>query len=282
MSGITAKALVQQLKEALLPKYDPRESENIARELLLHFAGIDRVQLSLNNSIELHSQLQKSLDEAVERLLNNEPLQHIIGEVEFFGLNFITDSRALIPRPETEELVDWIIKEEDRAELKAVDIGTGTGCIAICLARFLPKAQITAIDVSEEALALAEINAQKNDCRLTLVNSDILKAPLEGQFDLIVSNPPYIPEQDKAQMQPNVLDYEPVQALFVPDHDPLLFYRTIGQQAKQCLKPGGALYFEIHESYGGQTVDLLESLGFQVTLRKDMQDKDRMIKAVLI
>lgn len=280
MSTILSKALLKDLTSSLLSAYDEREAANIGSELLLHFAGLDRMKIALNEPLELHVPLKEKLDDAIERLLKNEPLQHILGEVEFYGLQIKTDYRALIPRPETEELVDWIISDQPGFEGSIIDIGTGTGCIPIALAHHLPKAQVSGLDLSAEALKLAFENARLNKVKISWHQGDVLNASLPGQFNLIVSNPPYIPEADKTNMAENVLDYEPDMALFVSNERPLIFYQRIAKLGLEHLNKHGSLYFEIHEAYGSETVQLLENLGYQnIILKQDLQGKDRMIKA---
>ena len=280
MSTIPAKMLLEELTAKLASGYDARESGNIATELLLHFCQLDKVKIALNESIRPDLTVKKSLDHAVRRLLNQEPLQHILGLVEFYGFTLKTDSRALIPRPETEELVDWVLPEnQTRASLKVLDIGTGTGCIAIALAKFLPKAEVAALDLSEAALQLAGENAKLNHVRVNYHQSNLLNEALPSQYDLIVSNPPYIPMADMAKMAANVLDFEPSLALFVEDEQPIVFYERITKLARHHLKPQGKLYFEIHEDFGPQVIEVLTNSGFQeIELKQDLQGKDRMIK----
>lgn len=281
MSTIPAKALQKDLSARLLTIYDTREASNMAMELLLCFCQVDRMKLALNEPIALTNDLNTQLEQAVNRLLNQEPLQHIIGQVEFYGLNFKTDHRALIPRPETEELVDWIIKDNPGFEGKVLDIGTGTGCIPIALAHHIPGASVSAIDISQEALSLAKENGLMNAVEITWHLMDVLTGSLPDRYDLIVSNPPYIPEADKVHMATNVLDYEPGLALFVSNETPLIFYRRIAELAMENLYENGQLYFEIHEEYGKEVVEMLDEMGYKnITLKKDLQDKDRMVKAV--
>ena len=283
MITIPAKMLLEELTAKLASGYDARESGNIAKELLLHFCQLDKVKIALNERIHLNLTVKKSLDHAVKRLLNQEPLQHILGSVEFYGFTLKTDSRALIPRPETEELVDWVVQDNRTSVLlKVLDIGTGTGCIAIALAKFLPKAGVAALDLSEAVLELARENAAFNHVRVNYHQINVLNEALPGQYDLIVSNPPYIPIADMAHMAANVLDFEPGLALFVEDEQPLVFYERITELARHHLKPQGQLYFEIHEDFGPQVIEVLRNQGFrEVELKQDLQGKDRMIKSEL-
>jgi len=280
MSAIPAKALLRKLTDRLSEDYETREAGNIAMELLFHFVDIDRPQIALNESIEWTASMDGTLEEAVTRLLRHEPLQHIVGEVEFYGLRIKTDERALIPRPETEELVDWVIKDNPGFKGHMLDIGTGTGCIPIALSAKLPKATVSAIDVSKEALALAQQNALLNKVRVNWQQMDVLTESLKGKYHIIVSNPPYIPESDRASMAANVLDFEPGLALFVNNDSPLIFYERIAALAWESLENGGQLFFEIHELYGTQVMAMLEEIGYvNLRLMQDLQGKDRMIKA---
>ena len=220
---------------------------------------------------------------SVNRLLENEPIDYILGNTEFYGLRFKVGKEVLIPRPETEELCDWIITEESLSDLKVADIGTGSGCIAITLAKHLTDATVYACDVSESALGLANENATLNSVSISTNAFDVLlDFPIEEKLDIIVSNPPYVLESDKAEMENNVLDFEPHLALFVEDNDPLLFYRKIAEHALKQLKAGGRLYFEIHERYADEVQALLVEMGFSnIEVRQDAQGKERMVRARL-
>jgi len=221
----------------------------------------------------------------LEQLKKEIPIQYLLGSTSFYGLNFEVNSDVLIPRPETEELVDWIIKDclifRNDVTLKIVDIGTGSGCIAISLAKNLPNAQVFAIDVSGKALATAKKNAELNNVEVTFIQKNILEtASLDFQFDIIVSNPPYVRNLEKVEINKNVLDNEPHLALFVDDNDALVFYRKIAELAQKSLSKNGQLYFEINQYLGKETVALLENLGFEnLELRKDIYGNDRMIFA---
>jgi release factor glutamine methyltransferase len=228
------------------------------------------------------------LFQAVDRLKQEEPIQYIIGVTEFYGFPFFVDENVLIPRPETEELVEWILDEVAKSEsrkvtesLKILDIGTGSGCIPISLKRKIPSATISAIDVSEKALETAQKNADLHEVHINFMQKNILEVDhLDQTYDIIVSNPPYVRALDKAEMQNNVLNYEPELALFVEDDDPLIFYRKIAQLAKDHLNENGVLFFEINQYLGKETVELLRLFGFQeVLLKKDLFGKDRMIQA---
>jgi release factor glutamine methyltransferase len=270
----------------------------IKRLLTSHITGLSTAQLLAESNLQLASEEQKWFNEAVAKLQNNEPLQHVLGYCEFYGRKFNCDRRALIPRPETEELVDWIISDwstinkqptlnSQLPTLNCLDIGTGTGCIALSLAKELSDTEVTALDISEEALSLARENAELLCVEnIKFVQGDILNhSSLHipcSPFDIIVSNPPYVRECEKAEMEANVLDYDPHTALFVSDEDPLIFYRAIAEFALTHLAPNGALYFEINQYLGQETCDLLIGLGYKnVTLREDINGNARMIKATL-
>lgn len=229
------------------------------------------------------------------RLLLHEPVQYVLGQAEFCGRTFHVAPGVLIPRPETEELCQWIITEirDERIEVRdfsILDIGTGSGCIAVTLAAELPQAEVTAWDISAEALHVARENACSNDVQVTFLQVDVLTlqpspstadhTPLTSQWDLIVSNPPYICNKERATMEANVLEHEPHTALFVPDDDPLLFYRTIAQYGQEALKPGGWLYFEINPLYATSLTTLLSRMSFRdIETRNDQYGKQRMIRA---
>ncbi|PIQ46942.1 MAG: protein-(glutamine-N5) methyltransferase, release factor-specific [Cytophagales bacterium CG12_big_fil_rev_8_21_14_0_65_40_12] len=281
MPSIQPKTLQTQLIEKLKNTYGEREASNLSHLLLDHFCSLNRMAIALDNPAEITSTQLEALEKAIEQLLAHLPIQHIIGEVEFYGCRIKTDGRALIPRPETEELVDWICQENELDAPNILDIGTGTGCIPIALKRAIPEAKVNAVDISREALALAKENAQANHVTIDFAQLDVLKDVIPfQQLDIIVSNPPYIPIQEKESMDSNVVDFEPNLALFVSDEDPLIFYRVIAEQAIQILNLGGILYFEIHENFGQMLVTLMEEIGFtNVTLKQDLQGKDRMIQA---
>ena len=216
----------------------------------------------------------------VDRLKNMEPIQYILSETDFYGLSFYTKKEILIPRPETEELVDWIIKDNKGSNKKYLDIGTGSGCIIISLAKNL-KGTFDAIDVSEESIRVSDKNILKNKVNVNLKRTNILYTELEGEWDIIVSNPPYVLNSEKELMNKNVLNWEPDTALFVEDTDPLLFYKEIAKKSSKVLRNNGFLYFEINEMFGKEVVNLLEEMRFvNIELKKDINGKDRMIKAM--
>ncbi len=279
------KDLRTHFKNALSKAYDAEEVMSFFYLLTEKRLGLRRVDIALQLERELAEDVLAFFKEAESRLLNFEPVQYIIGDTEFFGLPFLVNENVLIPRPETEELVDWILKDHLGVadELKILDIGTGSGCIAITLAKNLPNAKVYAIDVSEKALALAKQNADKNQVKIEFIQLDVLKEEIdETNFDIVVSNPPYVRELEKTEMKTNVLENEPALALFVSNEDPLIFYRRISVLAKQLLTEHGRLYFEINQYLGTETKELIDKLQFNtVTLRKDIYQNDRMIRADL-
>lgn len=273
------------LTQALCTIYDQREAESIARII---FEDIDFLKNRPSEDI-LNGGHAAMLNKIQSRLLTHEPLQYVLGEADFYGLKFKVNPHVLIPRPETEELVQWI--KNDIAPIAPVgqgrnllDIGTGSGCIALTLKSQLPNLDVTALDVSPLALEVVRENAEHLDADITLINMDILDGETTDSlpvYDYIVSNPPYVLAKDQADMQPNVLKYEPRLALFVPDNDPLLFYRQIARLSRKHLRSGGALYFEIHEKQAPAVVHILEATGFQnILTQKDMSGKDRMVRAI--
>ncbi len=245
--------------------------------------GWKRIDYLMQKKAIVPSEKQQEIQVILDRLKQQEPIQHILGYTEFFGLPFEVTSDTLIPRPETEELVAWVIQEANNRPkdiLSILDVGTGSGCIPISIAKNL-NASLDAADISEEALMVAKRNAQKNKVAVNFYQLDILSiSELPKQYDIIISNPPYVRNLEKADMKKNVLDFEPALALFVSNEDPLVFYRTITELAKKQLKPEGLLFFEINQYLGKETTALLEQKGFtNIELRKDMFGNDRMIKA---
>jgi len=217
----------------------------------------------------------------VKRLQNSEPIQHITGYTEFYNLTLKVTADTLIPRPETEELVDLILNENANLDLQVLDIGTGSGCIPISLKRNRSNWTVSGLDISGEALKVAISNADYNQVNISWIQNDILTNKLQESYDIIVSNPPYVLESDKAEMNPNVLAFDPHLALFVSDEDPLLFYKRILELCQSHLNPNGKIYFEIHEKYGNEIKKLLESNYFhQVNVIKDLQGKDRMVTGI--
>ncbi len=274
----TVGALKQYLSDGLAATYDDRETSNIIAELFLHFLSWSRSELALNQNQKVSESELLKFHFALKKLQAGEPMQYVIGECFFYGHRFIVNPTVLIPRPETEELVDCILKTEKRTAPDILDIGTGSGCIAISLKLAKIIARVTAIDISEDALKTAKENATALDANVEFLCLDILNELPEGKFDIIVSNPPYIPHIDKVEMRTQVLKHEPWIALFVEDEDALLFYRRIIQLSKVLLNPGGSLWFEIHEDKKKELEKLiLEEQIEKATFIKDMQGKDRML-----
>jgi len=268
--------------EKLTPLYDAMEAERFFAIALEELKGWKRIDVALNPDAELSDEEVSKWDAVLQQLELQKPIQYIFGRTYFYGLDFEVNENTLIPRPETEELVEWVIHEnKNRAQVKILDIGTGSGCIAISLAKNLPDAQVFAIDVSGDALAVAKKNADSNNVNVTFIQQDILVAEmLPERFDVIVSNPPYVRNLEKAEIKQNVLDYEPHLALFVDDNDALVFYRKIALLAKANLPQNGKLYFEINQYLGKETMQMLDDLGFKnMVLRKDMYGNDRMLAA---
>lgn len=276
------KEFRQQFIAALVPEYDAIEAERFFYMLLEEYLSMTRFDLALNPDKSLAESERVVFEKALEKLKSNVPIQYIIGNAHFYGLVFEVNPGVLIPRPETEELVDWIVRDfEFKASPKILDIGTGSGCIAISVAKNLPDASVSAIDISDQALETARFNAERNRVEVEFIHNDILTADdLGRKYDVIVSNPPYVRHLEKAGMKPNVLDHEPHLALFVANDDALIFYSKIADLALQNLNPHGNLYFEINQYLGRETVSMLEQKGFsQIELRQDLSGNDRMIKA---
>ena len=264
--------------------YPDREIFGFCLLIAEHLTGLSRTKIIVNKNTIFSCEQMRIVEKYVENLIDFVPIQYILGEAFFYGLNFSVNRSTLIPRPETEELVDWIIEENKCRDVQNIlDIGTGSGCIAVVLKKHLPTAIVTAFDISDEALQTASVNAANHQLDVAFVQSDILQFPkYDTKWDIIVSNPPYIPDNEKTEMDANVTAHEPHTALFVPTDDPVLFYRHIAMFARNHLTKGGKLYFEIHRNYGRDCVNLLTEFGFtEIILRKDMSENDRMICAVM-
>ncbi len=269
--------------------YGSNEANALIMILLEHYFGIDRMKIALEPEMRLSESEMLTLHFAVKELLKNKPIQYIIGETEFCGMRFFVDENVLIPRPETEEMVMMIAHSVETmctSSVHILDIGTGSGCIAISLAKLLKDSVVTAVDVSEKALEIAKKNAELNGIDVQFILDDILnpKKPelIDNQYDIIVSNPPYVCESEKSEMRANVLDYEPSTALFVSDNDPLVFYRKILEFAKKSLKPDGEVWFEINEKFGIEMNNLCQEKGFQnVEIIKDFRERDRILRAYI-
>ena len=283
----TRRQTIEQILAAITPLYDPREARNIAELVICDREGISRSQLVVFPDEE--SKID-NLDTLITELASGRPVQYILGYGEFYGERFAVGEGVLVPRPETEELVAWIsndIIETANKELftnhktKILDLCTGSGCIAISLAREVAGSEITALDISPEALHYARKNAARLAPQITIIEGDVLAGVenfIDDSFDVIVSNPPYIPASDITEMHTNVRDFEPHRALFVADERPLIFYEAIADSALKLLRAGGKLYFEIYEKLGDELCEMLRQKGFtDVILRRDLNDKPRMI-----
>ncbi len=270
-----------QIEKELSDFYPQGELKVLVRMLLQQVAGWSLVDMLTHNDLTLTAAQQMQIADAVDRLKRYEPIQYILGAAEFDGMRLVVDARALIPRPETEELV-LLLAETLSPDASVLDIGTGSGCIAVALARRLPQAQVSAYDVSPDALALAAENARNQGVKINFRQVDILHdAPADAPvFDAIVSNPPYVTDSERASMEANVLDYEPALALFVPDDDPLLFYRAIADFAWTHLSIGGRLFFEINHRFGAEIVMMLRHKGFaNCAVQHDAFGKERFVVA---
>ena len=289
-----------QLTRELSAHYPIGEAKALIRTIQEVRFGLTPVDICLGKDKQFSTLEREELENILERLKKREPIQYILGSADFGGYTFTVNPSVLIPRPETEELVNWICAESPIQNPQILDIGTGSGCIAITLKKRMTESQVTAFDISKEALKTAQQNAENLQAKVTFCETDILKYLPEQranssnkdyekntspscseQWDIIVSNPPYICTDEAQDMDSQVLEHEPHTALFVPNTDPLLFYRAIGHYALTHLHPGGLLFFEINQVYGRETKELLEHLGLkQVEIRRDLYERERMIKCV--
>jgi release factor glutamine methyltransferase len=286
-----------QFIQELTPIYDAGEAESFFYLILEEKQQLKRIDLALHPDLNFSEEEIVVWNSILEQLKKEIPIQYLLGKTSFYGLDFEVNENVLIPRPETEELVDWIIISNSKItpsvrplglgekfkDLKILDIGTGSGCIAISLAKNIPNAEVYAIDVSEKALATAKKNAALNNVNVTFISQNILETEdLKQQFDIIVSNPPYVRNLEKEEIKKNVLDNEPHLALFVEDNDALIFYKKIAELAQKNLSERGQLYFEINQYLGKEMIDLLEKMNFKnIELRKDIYGNDRMIKGIV-
>jgi release factor glutamine methyltransferase len=274
----------QALKKQLAGQYESVELNPILSILIEHITGWDQVQQVLQKDNSITETQTLAFENAATELLAGRPIQYITGKTWFMGEAYAVNEQVLIPRPETEELVDWVLEYAaiKGKALRILDIGTGSGCIAIALKKALPEATVAAIDISTSALKMAESNAVALKAEIEFTALDILNtAFLPGQYDVIVSNPPYIPMHEMKNMELQVTNHEPNIALFVPDEDPLLFYKAIARLAKLHLSSNGQLFFEIHYDQGDALIALLDEMHFHAELRTDLFEKDRMIRASL-
>ena len=276
-----ASTLFKNLVDELSSLYSKEEAASIARMVFKEKLGIRRTDIAIEPELQIAQNDEEKIKRISRKLMQGFPVQQVLGFADFYGIRLKVNKFTLIPRPETEELVQWIMEENShQKDLNILDIGTGSGCIAIALAKGLHNSHVQAVDISAGALKIASFNAKMNDISIEFKRTDILQKSNRdnlGKFDIIVSNPPYVTEKEMIFMHTNVLDHEPHSALFVPDGDPLLFYNAISEFGLKHLNTGGKIYFEINEAYGSEIKELLEYKGFNnVCIRKDLNGKDRM------
>ena len=284
---LTIAEIEKQFVKDLKTIYELSEIKEIFLQVMEDYLRVKKSYLLLHKKESLQVNQVEDLKAMLKALKSGRPIQYILGETEFYGLRIKVNSSVLIPRPETEELVFLALSSiEERGEtasaLNVLDVGTGSGCIAISLKKHLSSAKVQAIDVSIDALQVAIENAKANEVEIEFIERDVLLDQFpEQRYSLIISNPPYITEDEKNTMHLNVLDFEPWQALFVPNDDPLIFYRRIADLAFSCLLKNGELFFEINERFGLEVVEMLENKGFQARIVKDIQGRDRMVRAII-
>ena len=279
--------LVEFLRTELSPYYPEKEGNAIIFRLFEGILSYEQTDIVLNAESTVSKADQEKFENAVQLLKKKTPVQYILGYTDFYNVRINVDKRALIPRPETEELVDWIVKESGDQVLRILDVGTGSGCIAIALKKHLQNSQVMGVDVSDDCIDLAKENAEANQVDVNFRVQDIVdrdgsaKLVQPETLDIIVSNPPYIQYKDRYQMDENILSYEPSKALFVDDENPLLFYKLISLLGSVALKKDGQLYFEINEKYGDEVVDVLKKAGYvDVEQRKDIHDSNRFVRGI--
>lgn len=278
------KQAIKYIRQQLQNIYPAEEVQALIYLLLEKKHNMSKLDICMGKDKIFSTEERKEWEDIVKRLHNEEPVQYILNEAEFCGLCFKVTPDTLIPRPETAELVNWIIQDYSHLAPSVLDIGSGSGCIAISISAALPNAKVESWDISAAALDISRFNNEKAGTSVTFNQQDILSNYLpQRELDILVSNPPYITNSEKAEMSNNVLQWEPSTALFVSDKDPLIFYRAIAEYGCQSLKEYGSLYFEINRAYGNETVRLLEDMGYKnIILRKDLSGNDRMIKATFI
>ncbi|NIJ44951.1 release factor glutamine methyltransferase [Wenyingzhuangia heitensis] len=279
---MTLLTFKQKLYTTLESHYPKTELDSFFKIILEDVLKLSKIDFALEPNSTISDQKSDEIDDIIKGLEQHQPIQHLIGFTEFMDLKLEVNQHVLIPRPETEELVHWIVDDfKNNTPIDVLDIGTGSGCIPIALSTNMKNANVSTIDVSIKAIATAKRNATTNNATIQFIHQDILATKkLTNQYDVIVSNPPYVRDLEKIEIQKNVLNFEPHLALFVSNDDPLVFYRHIAQLAKTALKPNGILYYEINQYLGKETVELLQNLGFKnIELKKDVFGNDRMIKA---
>lgn len=284
----------KKITKSIATIYHESEAKNIAELIIEHITKQSRIESFLKKQKDLSEEETKLLDQSIDRLKKHEPVQYVTNECWFANMKFYVDKNVLIPRPETEELVDWVVRDtslksevrNQRSEVRILDVGTGSGCIAIALKKKLQLAEIWACDISDEALNIARMNADLLNATIDFVGIDFLDQIQRNQLpqvDLVICNPPYVPEKDKIEMKKNVADHEPATALFVTNYDPLIFYKAIAEFGKEKLDKNGNIYVEIHEDFANEVRSLFSLKGYQsIEIKKDLQGKDRMIKVSIL
>ncbi len=282
----TIQQINNQLKNKLKNVYSIPEIQQLLFFIYSKAVNLTKIQVMANPDMLISKHNYDEIIIIGSRLANNEPIEYIIGETEFYNLKFKVNPAVLIPRPETEELINWVLTDCNKENLKILDIGTGSGCIAISLAKNIQNIKVFAVDISKKTIDIAKTNAKNNCVNINFIECNILDANctlLPKRIDIIVSNPPYVRQSEKVFMKPNVLDYEPELALFVTDDNPIIFYREIAILGNKLLNNKGLLFFEINEALGKEVKNMLEELQYsQIEIKKDINGKDRMIKAVFI
>ncbi|MDA3880074.1 MAG: peptide chain release factor N(5)-glutamine methyltransferase [Prolixibacteraceae bacterium] len=277
---MTINSYIKSIREKLSDVYPSSESDALISIIFKKIYNYSAHGIIMHASDVVNSENETTIDKIIERLLHHEPIQYILNEAEFYGLYFDVTPDVLIPRNETEELVNHIIYENSGFDGNILDIGTGSGCIAVSLKKYLPKAQVFACDISLDALSIAKRNALKNSVDVTFFQLDVLSGKKHNvKYDMIVSNPPYVTENEKRYIEENVLNHEPQTALFVPNSKPLMFYEAILNFASENLNANGYLWFEINEAFGNEMIDLLKKYKFAGEILKDINNKDRMVWA---
>ena len=280
----TVGEVYSRFRLQLSKSYEPNEEEQITVLAFEHVMNYRRVDVSLNKDVRLGENHVKSFDKILSALNTGKPIQYVLGNSWFYGINLMVNKHVLIPRQETEELVDWIVKDIKSLSKKPsviLDVCTGSGCIALALKKEFPEIKIIAIDISEKALEVARYNAIKENLEIKFIHMDALKISLDIYPDIIVCNPPYVMKSEKAEMHQRVTDYEPSAALFVPDDDPLLFYKNVSGWGLRFLKQEGRIYFEFNERMGKEITELHSGLGYSESeIKKDLPGKDRMFRAI--
>ncbi len=279
---MTHKEFSSYLANNLKNHYPPREIEGFRRMILEQVVNISYIKMVNNPDTKIPNNLLKRIENIINELKNHKPIQYILGSTEFYGIYLELSHHVLIPRPETEELVHWIIKDTQNPSIRMLDIGTGSGCIALALKKHVTQSIVDATDYSAAILKIAKKNAKKNMLDIHFFEMDILSHPsIDKKYSLIVSNPPYVTESEKKDMQHNILKYEPEEALFVPNNNPMLYYYAIAEFAQKHLHAGGRLYLEINESFPEEVCKLLKQHHFtDIIVKKDIHEKNRMVKAV--